>query len=95
MAKEDHITQQQSLTVAPDDNRWLERNESQQLQRRLKALYILGEEVHRIEDYKSLSSLALDFFQDLLSSFSVYGSVSNNNPSSRNLCMCAQSFIKI
>jgi len=73
VAKEDRIAQQPSLTVAPDDTRWLERNESltgkqpRQLYRRLKALYILGEEVHRSDNYNSISSLALDFFQALLS----------------------------
>ena len=73
MAKEDRITQQPSLTVAPDDMRWLERNDSltgkqpRQLYQRLKALYILGEEVHRSDDYNSISSLALGFFQALLS----------------------------
>lgn len=73
MAQEERITQQPSLTVTPGDMRWLERHDSltgkqlRQLCQRLKALYILGEEVHRSDDYNSISSLTLDFFQSLLS----------------------------
>jgi transcriptional regulator with GAF, ATPase, and Fis domain len=62
-----------SLTATPNDTRWLERDEqltggqTRQLFERLKALYVLGEEVHRIDNYDGISSLALDFFQRLLS----------------------------
>lgn len=73
MTKEDRITQQPPLTVPSDDARWLERNESitgkqaRQLYQRLSALYTLAEEVHRSDNYDRISSLALDFFQALLS----------------------------
>ena len=73
MTKEDRTTQRASLTVAPGDTRWLECGESltgrqmRQLYDRLKALYTLGEEVHRSDDYDNISSLTLDFFQALLS----------------------------
>lgn len=65
--------QEASLTATPNDTRWLEREEqlscaqTGQLFERLKALYVLGEEVHRIDNYDGISSLALDFFQKLLS----------------------------
>lgn len=73
MTKEDRAARQPSLTVAPDDARWLERDkaltgkEARQLYQRLSALYTLAEEVHRSDNYDNISSLALDFFQALLS----------------------------
>jgi DNA-binding NtrC family response regulator len=73
MAEEDYVTQQPVITVAPDDTRWLERGDSltgkeaRNLYQRLGALYTLAEEVHRSDNYDSISSLALIFFQDLLS----------------------------
>lgn len=73
MTKEESIIQQSSLTAVPGDTCWLEQNKSltgkqtYHLYQRLKALYILGQEVRRSNDYDGISSLALDFFQDLLS----------------------------
>lgn len=61
------------MAIAANDMRWLEQDrdltceQTRQLFQQLKALYVLAQEVHRREDYDSISSLALDFFQRLLS----------------------------